>query len=301
MVSLGADNTYRDNLLGRSTDTTAIQQSTHSDTSHLMQETDDVAFWDMSSHMGGHFASSIVLTAGEDEEIRKFHPIGSVPVIIGLLLFIALNAIFAFILPDICPDKCGGTTALSLIIYLQIALFFIIFTADILLRRMHFQSRSWGYLEFYRRTRVYRKFPLSATSVGLAVLLFLVILTEELCPDQLHCVKNLSRANTIQIITSVEAVVISAVLLKYLHVCYRFNKGRSTPDVLIEDLSTERILQTSVNHGNQVGFKDGNFKEDLLEKQADEILFLKRRNSYLSSRILHLTSQLNSVPEQSLA
>lgn len=50
---------------------------------------------------------------------------------------------------------------------------------------------------------------------GLAVLLFLVILTEQLCADELHCVKNLSRANTIQIVTSIESCIIVAMLIKY--------------------------------------------------------------------------------------
>ena len=172
-------------IRGRPTDPT---QASHSDTSHLIQETDDVAFWDMASH-GNFGASTIVLTAGEDEEMKKFHPIGSIPVIIGLVLIIVClspsisvqncfflhnswflqisNVILVFIVPAVCGEACGnGTTALAVIIYLQIAFFAIILTADFLLRRIHGKSRSCGYLEFYRRTRFYRKFPLVATSVG---------------------------------------------------------------------------------------------------------------------------------------
>jgi hypothetical protein len=74
--------------LMRSTDP-ALQS--HSDTSHLMPETDDVAFWDMSA--GGNFSSSIVLTAGDDEDMRKFHPIGTIPVIVGMILLVVCTCL----------------------------------------------------------------------------------------------------------------------------------------------------------------------------------------------------------------
>jgi hypothetical protein len=181
--------------------------------------------------------------------------------------------------------------------------------------------------------------------LGLAIFLFAIVLTEELCSDQEHCNKNLSRANTVQIVASLEATVIIAMSVKYLcesdfshhfssicnsqpnsikfisklcaivstkHAPHRMSsKKTSALNVFFKLLLTTEIKLDSSNFFAKESFRlfsflllhfffrDGNFKEDLLEKQADEILFLKRRNGYLSSRILHLTSQLNASPEQS--
>ncbi|XP_055334462.1 transmembrane protein 192-like [Paramacrobiotus metropolitanus] len=290
MVSLGRDTTYISNLTERTADRMADV-----DTAQLITEADEVAFWDMAGSSNG-FSSGLI--QGDDGETR-FHPIRNIPLIIAAIICVIANAMFSFIFPEICSDRCRGITAFDMIAYLQISVFAVMLGIDIWLRKVHLTSRNWGYLEFYRRTRMIRRLPFISTTLGLASFLLVTILTDELCQDKIHCVKNFTRANAAQLVCCLEVAAIIPICAFYLLISYRFNKARDTPDVLQEDLSTERILQTSINHGSQVGFKDHTFKEDLLEKQSDEILYLKKRNAYLSSRLLLLTRQLNSAGELS--
>ncbi|TRY90343.1 hypothetical protein DNTS_023628 [Danionella cerebrum] len=66
-----------------------------------------------------------------------------------------------------------------------------------------------------------------------------------------------------------------------------FNNKRPRPDVTEE----ERYHSHSGNSHTETGFRDGSSLEDVVEKQADVIDYLKQHNSVLSRRILMLTGQ----------
>lgn len=295
MVSLNSDTSFRTAL----SEPRVVDPTSNSDATHHRLLPDDIAFWDMSA--AGMFASTTALNAGDGDGMHKFRPIAAIPVICFVILVVILDVIFSLALPEICSVRCSGVTAFSWITYLEIMLFFVVLTAEMLLRRIHCASRVLGYLDFYRSTRKHRKFPVILVAVAMSIFSFVAVITEQFCPDQVNCSAQFSRANILQIICCIQAAVLIPLCIRYIYVCYRFNKSRALPDVLQDNLNTERILHTSANLGTHVGFKENDFKENLLEKQADEILYLRRRNAFLSSRILDLTTQTNDSTRHQMA
>ncbi|GAU88192.1 hypothetical protein RvY_00936 [Ramazzottius varieornatus] len=295
MVSLNSDTSFRTALSDDEPRSRTMSRAAarSSDAAHrLLPDPDAIAFWDMSA--AGMFASTVALNAGDEEGAYKFRSVPAVPVVSFIILLVVLDVIFSFVLPVVCPVTCSGVTAFSWISYLQIILFFAILLADSLLRRIHSASRSLGYLEFYRRTRKYRKLPVIIVATASCIFLFAAVMTEQFCPDQVRCGAQFTRADILQIVCCLQAAVLIPLCFRYIYISRQFNKARALPDVLQDNLNTERILQSSANIGQRVGVKEEGFKENLLEKQADEILYLRKRNAFLSSRILDLTTQLNS-------
>ncbi|XP_054976930.1 transmembrane protein 192 isoform X2 [Sorex araneus] len=66
----------------------------------------------------------------------------------------------------------------------------------------------------------------------------------------------------------------------------KFNKARPQPDVLEE----EKLWAYPSNPTSETGFRPVSSLEEIVEKQGDIILYLKRHNALLSKRLLALTS-----------
>ncbi|XP_047433936.1 transmembrane protein 192 isoform X3 [Mugil cephalus] len=69
---------------------------------------------------------------------------------------------------------------------------------------------------------------------------------------------------------------------------FRYNRERSAPDVSQEDLSHTYSV-TSLP--TETGFRGSSSLEEVVEKQADLIEYLKQHNTLLSKRLLNLTAQ----------
>ncbi|XP_055406119.1 transmembrane protein 192 isoform X2 [Bubalus kerabau] len=73
----------------------------------------------------------------------------------------------------------------------------------------------------------------------------------------------------------------------------KFNKAKPQPDVLEE----EKIYAYSNNITSETGFRPLSSLEELVEKQGDIIVYLKRHNALLSQRLLAFSSSdLGSQP-----
>lgn len=82
-------------------------------------------------------------------------------------------------------------------------------------------------------------------------------------------------------------------LLVYTVKIRKFNKAKPQPDVLEE----EKIYAYPINMTSETGFRTLSSLEEIVEKQGDIILYLKRHNALLSRRLLALTtSDLSSQP-----
>ncbi|MED6265927.1 hypothetical protein CHARACLAT_030461 [Characodon lateralis] len=88
-----------------------------------------------------------------------------------------------------------------------------------------------------------------------------------------------------------------ACYLKLVYVCpcvcfavkvMKFNKEQAAPDVSQEEHSHNYTV-TSVP--TETGFRGSSTLEEVVEKQADLIEYLKQHNTLLSKRLLNLTAQ----------
>ncbi|MEQ2242117.1 hypothetical protein ILYODFUR_032548 [Ilyodon furcidens] len=88
-----------------------------------------------------------------------------------------------------------------------------------------------------------------------------------------------------------------ACYLKLVYVCpcvcfavkvMKFNKEQAAPDVSQEEHSHTYTV-TSVP--TETGFRGSSTLEEVVEKQADLIEYLKQHNTLLSKRLLNLTAQ----------
>ncbi|CAF4374018.1 unnamed protein product, partial [Adineta steineri] len=81
----------------------------------------------------------------------------------------------------------------------------------------------------------------------------------------------------------------------------KFNKRRARPDATQDDLLSSFV--TSQTSANEIGFRDESFRENVLEKQADLIRYLRERNEQLGRLVLQFKQQVNfqqGIPNRNL-
>ncbi|XP_043918148.1 transmembrane protein 192 [Protopterus annectens] len=91
-------------------------------------------------------------------------------------------------------------------------------------------------------------------------------------------------------VLGLELILSLVCLLIYTVRISRFNRSQPGPDINQEDRMQEGwISQNIINL--ETGFREGSRLEEIVEKQADLIEYLKLHNAQLSKRLLSLTSQ----------
>lgn len=273
---------------------------------------------DSSRHTGGYFfnddtsiqnkdsedllSDSPALSAELDPPFRKINIVWAI--VVEILLFISL-VVSTFVLPHVSAlnhnntdtltlhlhDKSkqgdSGIDAISVACYIHGGLWFVLFGFDRYLRYKHYNHRMCGYLEFYRRTRHLRKIPFIANSGGNAGLLIVLKILQDLKGDHTELY--------LEIIIAVEAVISLPVLLLYLVKTLKFNRSHISPDVAQEEMMSS-FMQNSGN--SEIGFRDENYSDQVLEKQADMIRYLKQHNTQLGKRIMALTAENSALKSQ---
>lgn len=227
----------------------------------------------------------------------KFHPIRTAWIaILQLILFIAFESL-QFILPN---EKLmgknfedslslGGTDPpFSFLILLHVGLWVVIFICDRVLQYQHHQSQAKGYLEFFRETKELRRIPHAILSLGNAVLLviYAVMGHDSNKSDR----GDLALYNILQIIFTVEFIISVPGILWYLVKVIKFNVRRPLPDAEDSD-----FLNVYTNNGasslSVTGYRDNDYLDEVLEKQADMIRYLQQHNTNLGKRLMKLTAQ----------
>eukprot|EP00039_Didymoeca_costata_P030843 m.31687 g.31687 ORF g.31687 m.31687 type:complete len:266 (-) comp8338_c0_seq1:2051-2848(-) len=145
----------------------------------------------------------------------------------------------------------------------------------------HRRSRIRGYLNFYRNTQIGRRLPFFVTSLGSTVLLVLAAGFGDKASTNILL--------ALKMVYTVEYIVVAPAVLTYIYKVYKFNEHRDRPDVLKELLS--RVNTKSISADDELAC-DADL-DDVLEKQADIIRFMKQHNESLSNRIRDLTEQLD--------
>ncbi|XP_045210329.2 transmembrane protein 192-like [Mercenaria mercenaria] len=202
----------------------------------------------------------------------------------------------AFILPVLCTgDKCGPEPV-ALILYIVGGVWFLQLIIDRYYRNQHYKNRLCGYLSFYRRTRNIRRLPLIIASAATACLLIVSQILAEKCGEEEVKCGPLHKDGYIQIIVSFSCAIQIVLLIIYSIRTINFNKSGASPDVNQEEMVTSFLQTNSIS--SDVGFRDGGLLDQVLERQADMIRYLKQHNEQLSKKILVLSEENQTLKQR---
>ncbi|KAM9449646.1 transmembrane protein 192 [Clarias gariepinus] len=206
-----------------------------------------------------------------------------------LYVIVCLALASVCVLTDIHSAEC--TAALkeldsrTLVLLLKVVLWVLFFLFERCVQHHHSSVRRRGYLQFYRKTAKFKHLPLLIHSIGNAAVL-IIIAPAPLLDSK---VKNLSVYLLLVVICVELLASITCLLIYTVHVS-RFNKQSPSPDVT-EGEGSPGFSATSSGAHTEMGFRDGSSLEEVVEKQADMIEYLKQHNTLLSKKILTLTSR----------
>ncbi|KAI3353307.1 hypothetical protein L3Q82_019849, partial [Scortum barcoo] len=179
---------------------------------------------------------------------------------------------------DVCASILHNVQGDSVILFGKVCLWVLVLLFTRCVQHHHSRARRRGYLRFYRQTQGLKHLPLTVHSAGNVLLLFVLAARFSL---NLYTYVLLS-------ILGLELLVSLTCLLYYTVKVMQFNRERAAPDVSQEEHS-HNFSVTSLP--TETGFREGSSLEEVVEKQADLIEYLKQHNTLLSKRLLNLTSQ----------
>ncbi|BFZ25579.1 hypothetical protein BsWGS_28618 [Bradybaena similaris] len=217
-------------------------------------------------------------------------------IVLAKILYIALG-VSAYIIPmEYCKNSQPSSTcdkqAFSLIQYIHGGMWFVLFALDRYFHLKHEENRLHGYLEFYRKTRNIRRIPVLINSLANAVMVILVQVMDNYCMEDASCFK-LSKANYVQILVSIECVLALIFLLIYLVHTVKFNHSKPLPDV-----TQEGHMANFGAASSDLGYRNESHDDQVLEKQADMIRYLKQHTEALAKRNLSLTEEVYRLKGQ---
>ncbi|CAF0894608.1 unnamed protein product [Rotaria sordida] len=224
---------------------------------------------------------------------KHYRPIRTTTFIIIHILLVILFEIVIVLFPFLCYDKriadiCDRHSPYNISLYVHAGFYVVCVIFD---RMYHYHqdlSQRDGYLDFYRQTINLRRIPLIIISTGNAILVAMIKLLE----DYPSSILPLQPWHCLAILTTIEIIIMLSALLWYLVLTIKFNKQHVPPDAALDDLlSTFASLQTSTN---EIGFRDETYTENVLEKQADLIRYLRERNDHLARLLQQSKQQLNT-------
>ncbi|XP_028833897.1 transmembrane protein 192 [Denticeps clupeoides] len=183
-----------------------------------------------------------------------------------------------------CEAVLHGLGSLTPVLLGKVGLWVCVCGYECLVQRHHNGARGRGYLQFYRETRAAKRLPLLIHSTGNACVLLLLSLADVLKALQKHLPLYLLLG-----VLCLELLLSLTSLLIYTVKVMRFNMEKPSPDINQEEQSNSYFSNSSPTH-TETGFRDGSSLEEVVEKQADLIEYLKQHNTQLSKRILFLTA-----------
>lgn len=227
-----------------------------------------------------------------------FKSVATAGVIIFQILSLISLVVLSFILPHIFGDDGRSPhDAYSILQYLHACLWAIMLLVDCYLRKQHNILTCNGYIHFYQVTKRLRRANIYIFSAGCAVLLVTAVVMDNYCLERKACSGlPLAAVNYLQILFVTEMLCAFPFLAKYLEMTINFHKNKCRPDIQQDELLLSYMQSQSF--GGDLGFRDGSFLEDVVEKQADMIRYLKKYNAFLGRKILTLSVELNRIKSQ---
>lgn len=233
------------------------------------------------------------LSSLEVEYFQKLDtvPIASVPLVLGVCLEIT-----GIIFVSVWPEEINKCDTYFIYLYLHCAYWMIIMLVDHLLKTRHHNLRVFGYLDFYQSTYQQIRAPLFIASLWITCYLLLAVIlhhTHKVNYEQ-YCRASewFTPLNYILLLTTLELLIIVPVYVNYIKRVMRFNRHRPPPDVIREEWLSSFTQESYAGSNDVIGYHhSGSNLEELLEKQADLIRFLRDHNVNLSRRLMWLTVQ----------
>ncbi|XP_039879752.1 transmembrane protein 192 isoform X1 [Simochromis diagramma] len=199
-------------------------------------------------------------------------------VYVVLSVCVAVLCVLKFGQEEVCKSILGRVQGDSVIVFAKSCLWILVLMFTGCVHHHHSRARSRGYLRFYRQTQRLKQVPFIIHSAGNALLMTLLAAR---LPQTVHVYVLLS-------ILGFEVLLTLPYLLYYIVKVMRFNRERAAPDVSQEELSHTYSV---TNAPTETGFRGSSNLEEVVEKQADLIEYLKQHNTILSKRLLNLTAQ----------
>lgn len=199
-------------------------------------------------------------------------------------LLLVVFEVMVFVLAQVLKVKIlgGRDPSFSFLTLLHVVLWFIVMVCHYVLNYQHKELRLRGYLMFVRRTMNLRLIPPLVFSFGNAVLLVFFAIRDN------AGTKSFIQHDYyfLQLVYSLEFVIVLPTLIYHIVKEVSFYKERSWPDAytIIDNnlrLDAER----------EIGYRENESANDILEKQADMIRYLQQHNENLSRRLLRQSSQ----------
>uniref|UniRef100_A0A3P9MSC7 Transmembrane protein 192 n=1 Tax=Poecilia reticulata TaxID=8081 RepID=A0A3P9MSC7_POERE len=176
----------------------------------------------------------------------------------------ALSAPVLLVSSGCVRDAVGVCGRVVVIVFGKVFLWVLMLLHTAWMHHHHSRVRSRGYLSFYRRTQRLKQLPLVIHSTGGTAHSSLEL--------RFHYIHGVSTHH------------LSAIQRRRLI----FNRRRAAPDVSQEEHSHSYSV---TNQPTETGFRGSSGLEEVVEKQADLIEYLKQHNTLLSKRLLNHTAQ----------
>ncbi|XP_057584207.1 transmembrane protein 192 isoform X2 [Hippopotamus amphibius kiboko] len=260
----------------------------------------------------------------------RFHPLPTVIIASLLLLIHVVFVILAFLTGVLCSypnpieDKCPGnyTNPLkvqTVIILGKVILWILHFLLERYIQYHHSKVRNRGYNKIYRSTRHLKSLALMIHSTGSTALLLLLCLQHSFPEPSTLYLDLILATLALELVCSLTCLLVYTVehlqknnnkppparadkddserwMFLYHQAMVKirkFNKAKPQPDVLEE----EKLYAYPINITSETGFRTLSSLEDVVEKQGDIIVYLRRHNALLSRRLLAFaSSDLSSQP-----
>ncbi|XP_071025247.1 transmembrane protein 192-like [Oncorhynchus clarkii lewisi] len=175
-----------------------------------------------------------------------------------------------------CVRVLGNVRGQSVVVIGKVFVWLCVLLFGVCVQHHHSRVRSRGYLRFYRDNRTLKHLPFLIHSAGNTAVL--VVMSADL-PEADHLPVYLLLG-----ILGLELLVSLPCLIIYTVRVVRFNRDRAGPDISQEEPSNSY-------NTTETGFREGSSLEEVVEKQADLIDYLKQHNTLLSKRLLNMTVQ----------
>uniref|UniRef100_A0A3B5KNY6 Transmembrane protein 192 n=1 Tax=Xiphophorus couchianus TaxID=32473 RepID=A0A3B5KNY6_9TELE len=191
-------------------------------------------------------------------------------VYVVLSLCVGVLCVLKFGQEEECSRILGSVQGDSVIVFGKVFLWVLMLLLTVWTHHHHSRVRSRGYLSFYRQTQRLKQLPLLIHSTGGTAhsCVFIADVSKSLLqPEASKCV---------------------AVCVFFIVKVMQFNRQRAAPDVSQEEHSHTYSVPSLPT---ETGFRGLSGLEEVVEKQADLIEYLKQHNTLLSKRLLNLTAQ----------
>ncbi|XP_003707381.2 transmembrane protein 192 [Megachile rotundata] len=260
-------------------------------TRHLNTSGSGAVFFDASFNMDDDEFFQPVLSSQEEHYFKKLDtiPIASVPIIFGISLEI-VGMVFILVWPEE-KNKCD---TYFIYLYLHCAYWLIIMLTDHFLRVKHEVLHIYGYLDFYLSTYRHIRAPLFIASLWTTCYLLLAVILhhthkinyEEYC----RASEWFTPINYIVVLTTLELAIIIPIYISYIRKVAKFNRLHPPPDVTREEWLSSFTQETYSGSSEVCLHPEKSNVEELLEKQAELIRYLRSHNDILSRRMMLLVS-----------